>query len=277
MTVSALFEERRFVEAIGPARRACEANPDNADAWRAYCVALKHAHDWRACLDACQRAIALAPDDCEGPRWNAGIAATALGDWPTARASWRGNGIELPDGDGPIAMRLGMCSLRVGEDGAEETVFAQRIDPCRARIESVPLPECGRRYGDVILHDGEPRGRRLVGSHEVAVFDELVRLERSAYETWRVTVDCADQAELDALLALFSDIDGMVEDWTSNLQLLCRQCSLGTPHDHHRPDDIAWKTRHDLGFALRDEKPLSRLRRLKLWWRKEVREVTRLT
>lgn len=174
-------------------------------------------------------------------------------------------------------MRLGMCSLRVGEDGAEETVFAQRIDPCRARIESVPLPECGRRYGDVILHDGEPRGRRLVGSHEVAVFDELVRLERSAYETWRVTVDCADQAELDALLALFSDIDGMVEDWTSNLQLLCRQCSLGTPHDHHRPDDIAWKARHDLGFALRDEKPLSRLRRLKLWWRKEVREVTRLT
>ncbi len=176
-TVSALFKERRFVEAVGPARRMCEENPDDTDAWRAYCVALKHSHDWPACLDGCRRAMALAPDDCDGPRWNAGIAATAVGDWPTARVSWRGYGIEVPHGDGPIEMKLGLCSLRVGFDAEVETVFAQRIDPCRARIESVPLPECGRRYGDVILHDGEARGRRVVGSREVTVFDELVRLD----------------------------------------------------------------------------------------------------
>lgn len=276
--VSALFEERRFVDAVEPARRACEANPDSADAWRAYGVALKHAHDWRTCLEACQRAMALAPDDCEGPRWNAGIAATALGDWSTARASWSGHGAGVPDGDGPIEMKLGLCSLRVGLDAEPETVFAQRIDPCRARIEfSVPLPESGRRYRDVILHDGEARGRRVVGGREVPVFDELVRFERSPYETWRVTVDCADEAERDALLALFKDVDGMVEDWTSNLQLLCAQCSLGTPHDHHASDDAIWKPRRELALALRDERPLARLRRLKLWWRKEVREVTRLT
>lgn len=112
-------------------------------------------------------AIQLAPDDCEGPRWNAGIAATALGDWPTARASWRGQGLPIPDGEGPIDMQLGLCSLRVAGDDAVETVFAQRIDPCRARIESVPLPESGRRYGDVILHDGEARGRRVVGSRNI--------------------------------------------------------------------------------------------------------------
>ncbi len=92
-----------------------------------------------------------------------------------------------------------------------------------------------------------------------------------------MTVDCADEGERDALLALFADIDGMAEDWTSNLQLLCTQCSLGTPHDHHGPDDTVWKPRRDLGLALRDERPLARLRRMKLWWRKEVREVTRLT
>lgn len=109
------------------------------------------------------------------------------------------------------------------------------------------------------------------------MFDELVRLERSRYETWRVTVDCADAAERDALLALFDGIDGMAEDWTSNLQLLCEQCSLGTPHDHHAPDDNLWKPRRELALALRDAQPLQRLRRMKLWWRKGVREVTRLT
>jgi hypothetical protein len=37
----------------------------------------KHARRWQDALRACDRAIALDPNDCEGPRWNAGIAAAA--------------------------------------------------------------------------------------------------------------------------------------------------------------------------------------------------------
>jgi tetratricopeptide (TPR) repeat protein len=83
-----LINERRFRDAVEPAAEACRLRPDWAAAWSNYCVALKHARSWAACLQACDRAIELDPDDSEGPSWNAGIAATALGDWGRARRYW---------------------------------------------------------------------------------------------------------------------------------------------------------------------------------------------
>src|SRR5215470_3764181 len=90
-----LIGERRFREAVEPAGAACRLRPDWAEAWCNYGVALKHAQRWADCLEACDRAITLDPNDSEGPRWNAGIAATALGDWGRARAAWASCGVQV--------------------------------------------------------------------------------------------------------------------------------------------------------------------------------------
>jgi hypothetical protein len=141
----------------------------------------------------------------------------------------------------------------------------------------VPLPASDRRFGDVVLHDGESRGKRRLGDALIPVFDELQLLSRSEYGTWRVTVECQSATERDALLALFDDADGSVEDWTESIVVLCSKCSLGEPHDEHdeRPDQ-AWRPHRELGLALRDERELRRLRQLGLWWRRGVRDVTKV-
>ncbi len=278
----ALLDERRFRDAVGPAAEACRLRPDSAAAWWHQGVVQKHVGQWRACLDACDRAIALAPDDSAGPRWNAGIAATALGDWPRARAAWRAYGIDVPPGEGPLTMKLGVVCVRVAPSERAEVVWCARFDPCRARVLSVPQPASGRRFGDIVLHDGERRGSRALDGRDVPVFDELMVLEPSSYRTWIVDVICADPAALAALVARFDDVDGTIEDWTDSLQVLCAACSLGTPHAHD-PDDepggevgdgAAWQPARQLGLALRDERDLDRARDAAGRWLPGIRTVT---
>lgn len=273
---SVLIDERRFREAVELAGAACRLRPDWADAWWSYGVALKHAQRWPDCLEACDRAIALDPEHSEGPRWNAGIAATALGDWGRARAAWVACGIPVPPGDGPLEMAIGRAGVRICVDAAPEVVICRRIDPCRARIASVPLPESGHRFGDVVLHDGEPRGKRRLGEASISVFDELRLLESAGYGTWRLAVTCRTPEERDALLALYDDVDGAIEDWTDSVVILCARCSLGEPCGDHARRDAAWRPDRDLGLALRNEQDLRRLRQLGLWWRRGVRDVTRM-
>ena len=274
------IDARRFVDAIPLAERAAALAPDWADPWSNLVVGYKHARRWQDCLDACDRRLALDTEHADGVHWNAGIAATALGDWQLARRCWEAIGLDVPDGDGPIAMKLGATPIRVGAGAAREVVWCDRIDPCRARIEGVPLPDSGRRCGDLILHDGEPRGRRRLGERSVAVFDELAVLAPSRLLTWEVVVTAGDAAERDAIVARLEEWDRSVrvEDWTESV--LCAPCRLGEPHDHGDDDDDGgepppWQVERRLGLAAQDDSALGPLRRLGMWWRREVRSVKR--
>lgn len=273
----ALIDERRFREAIDPAAEACRLRPTWSHAWSNYGVALKHAHRWAECVEACDRVIALDPENSGGAHWNAGIAATALGNWSRARAAWSAYGVNVPVGDGPLEMEIGTAGVRIAPDDEPEVVFGKRLAPCRARILSVPLPESKHRFGDIVLHDGEPRGKRRLGERDVSVFDELLLLQPSAFGTWKVSATCQTPDERDVLVALFDDADGAIEDWTESLEVLCAECSLGTPHEHHdAKKDTAWRVNRELGLAIRDERDLARLRKLGLWWRRGIRDVTRV-
>lgn len=266
--VEALIEERRFREAVEPAKAACEMNPLSAGAWANYGIALKHAREWAECLRACERAIELDLEGFKGALWNAGIAASALENWPRARRAWSRYGIEMPDGEGPPEIELGDAGVRVAIDTEPEVVFCERIDPCRARIGSVPLPESDRRFGDIVLHDGERRGERELATRKIPVFDELGVLQRSTYETWKVTIECDHAGERDELLALFEGLEGAVEDWSENITFLCAQCSAGVPHDEHpAPANAPWQQVRKLGLAIAGEHELDRLKYLGRWRR----------
>jgi tetratricopeptide (TPR) repeat protein len=273
----ALINERQFRDAVEPAAEACRLRPEWHDAWWNYAVALKHANRWTDCLEACDRAIGLDPANSDGMHWNAGIAATALGDWSRARAAWTAYGVTIPPGDGPLEMELGAAGVRVSLDENPEVIYGKRLDPCRVRVVTVPLPESKHRFGDIVLHDGEARGTRKLGNGEIAVFDELVLLNASEYGTWRVLARCRTPEERDELVALFDDVDGAIEDWTESVHFLCAQCSLGQPHEHHDTKKAdGWSIEREFGLALRNERDIARIRQLGLWWRRGVRDVTRV-
>src|SRR5579862_2444045 len=98
-----------------------------------------------------ERALTCEPAG-EEAYWNLGIAATALG------------------------MGLGLVPIRLDPDGNGEVVWCDRLDPARALIRNVPTLESGFREGDIVLHDGEPKGKRELNGKFVSVFNALERI-----------------------------------------------------------------------------------------------------
>ena len=197
--------------------------------WYDAALAHKFLRNWEKAYDLGREAAARAPRGEGDPAfWNLGIAATIRRDWATARDAWDGFGIGLPDGEGEINGRFGNACVRLDTDGEREVVWIERLCPTRGRVVNVPLVG-GRRYGEIVLHDGEPKGERIVDGTNYPVFDELLLFEASDLPTLEVTVNAADTADLEALLGLFAG-SGYGAEPTSGAKLLCACCSEGTHH-----------------------------------------------
>jgi hypothetical protein len=213
-------------------RRALELDASLRWPWFDLGLIHKWRREWAECLACNRKAIELDPWDEQDPAyWNAGIAATALEDWPTARWAWRGYGVPTADGDGPIEEDFGpgVVRLPVGE-----TVWGTRIDPARMALFSIPLPDSGFRYGDIVLHDGEPRGSRVAGGREYSVFDAISRWRPSPVPTVQVVVNAPGRA-LERLMASFESSLIPAENWTTSMTLHCKACSHGRV-DYDSPD-----------------------------------------
>ena len=218
-------------------------------------LAAKYRRDWATSLRANQRAIERSAEFDEAAHWNAAIAATALHDWPAARRLWAACGIGIPEGEEEICANFGTAVLRLNawEDG--ECVYARRIDPCRARITNVPLPESGYRFGDIVLHDGAPTGTRPDEfGGEVSVFNALERWQQSPHDTYAAFVRCPEEADAAALSELSLDTDTFAEDWTRSIRFICLRCSYGnTPHEHESSPAApeSWQPERSFGIAAR--------------------------
>lgn len=226
-------------------------------------LAHKYMLDWHVSLQHNLRAIELHDQTDEAEHWNAAIAATALGDWATARGLWTACDIGIPDGEGPIESDYGVAVLRLNPWQDGETVFMRRIDPVRARLLNVPLPESGHRFGDIVLHDGAPTGYRYDGEHEVPVFNALGLLARSDFQTFVVFLRCHSREALQPLLDATAPGIGYAEDWTHTVRHYCLRCSYGKPHRHEPRDDSAWQPDRNLGIAAQSRKSVDKL--LKDW------------
>lgn len=232
----------------------------------------KYRREWAPSLVANLRAIETSDEKNEGAIWNAAIAATALGDWPQARQLWQHYGIKLPEGDGPIEAQFGVCCVRLNPWSNGETLFAQRIDPARAVLLNVPLPESGYRWGDIVLNDGARTGEREYGNGTVPVLNAMQLLTRSGFETFAVFVGAESEEDLDALLEIKLPGLGNVEDWTDTIRHLCLRCSYGTPHQDKQvhdansaanDDDGSWSRERNLGIAAQSRSTVERL--LEVW------------
>ena len=227
-------------------------------------LAHKYLRDWPASLRHNLRAQELHEEFDPSSAWNAGIAATALGDWAEARRQWTRCGIRIPEGEGPIEGDFGLVSVRLNPWGDGETVFARRIDVVRARLLNVPLPESGHRLFDIVLHDGARNGERRIEDGTVPVFNALARLAPSDYRTYVAFVrgdspeDIADREN-----ATLPGI-GYVEDWTGSIVHYCLRCSYGAPHRHDDADEAGeWQGERNLGIGSQSKAAVTRL--LKEW------------
>lgn len=221
----------------------------------------KYLRNWQVSLHHNLQSQALRSESNEASIWNAGIAATALGDWAEARRQWQSCGMKLPDGEGPIEANFGIVSIRLNPWGDGETVFARRIDPVRARLLNVPLPESGYQCMDIVLHDGASTGRRQVDGEEVMVFNAMQRVQRSDFKTYTVFVTCDDPKELTSLVETRAPGIACIEDWTDSLTMICLRCSYGAPHRHDKKNDKAseWKAERNIGIAAQSRQSVMKI------------------
>jgi tetratricopeptide (TPR) repeat protein len=256
-------------EEYGPAadlyRAALALVPAHAGGWHDLGIATKHLRLWEECRAANRRALALEPED-EGAAWNLGIAGTALEDWTAAREGWRAAAIEIPPGEGPPEMDLGPVPVRVAVDTSPEVVWCKRIDPARAIVQSIPTPQCERRYGDLVLHDGSAVGERLLDGRRVPVFNELALLAPSSWSTYQLEVEAGSPGDIAALEAILDAAGLPSEDWTASIRQLCRACSEGNPDtgEHRHEPETEWSARRRVGVA--SERSEAELRALVETW-----------
>jgi tetratricopeptide (TPR) repeat protein len=215
----------------------------------------KYRREWAESLRYNRLAAQLRPDH-DATNWNTGIAATALREWRVARDAWRRAGIEMDEGDEPIVGRFGFTPVRLNgfeeTDSQVEVVWAHRLSPVTARISNIPTPEACFRYGDVVLHDGAGTGTRLYApGDERSVFNVFELFEPSQHVTLDSMLNVPD---VDALKALHSACEAVgveIEDWTGNMQALCKACSEGRAHEQHdhemKTDE--WQAARRVGFA----------------------------
>ncbi|WP_323378135.1 tetratricopeptide repeat protein [Streptomyces smaragdinus] len=259
-----LIGDGRYEDAGALLTRAADLEPWLSESWFNLALLHKFRHDWEQARAAGLRAVALLDRATGAPDWwNVGIAATALQDWPLARRAWQAFGLRVPGtgtpgGDPdrpeslePLGMDLGSAAVRLSPEGEAEVVWGRRLDPARIEVHSIPLPSSGRRWGEVVLHDGVPHGERATAAgHTYPVFDEIELWAPSPTPTWVVLLEAATEADRDALEDLAADAGYAAEDWSSSVRLLCRTCSesrmpaaeggtsqagLLDPHDHSEP------------------------------------------
>jgi hypothetical protein len=202
-------------------------DPRAAGWWYDAALAQKFLRNWPEAYRLGIPAAALAPRGEQDPAfWNLGIAATILRDWATARDAWEGYGVSLPAGIGPIDGDFGLACVRINVVDGSEVVWVRRLCPTRARVITVPF-DTTRRFGEVVVHDGEPKGDRVVGDRTYRVFDELLLFEASDVPTLSVTVTAAEPADLDALGQRLADEDLGFEPLRNGV-VLCKCCSEGS-------------------------------------------------
>ena len=195
--------------------------------WYDAALAHKFLRNWPKAYELGREAAARAKRDSQDPAfWNLGIAATILEDWATARDAWRNFGLTVPDGDGEIMADFGVTPVRLTNG---EVVWARRLCPTRARVLNVPTPDSGRRFGEVVVHDGAPNGERTVDGQTFLVFDELLLFRSSDLPTTTVEVVAGTREDVQALTELF-EARGYAAEPASGVRLLCACCSEGTVH-----------------------------------------------
>ncbi|MBI5915027.1 MAG: hypothetical protein HY842_06590 [Bacteroidetes bacterium] len=171
-------------------------------------------HEWKPTFHYCLKAVEHNPFD-ENLWETLGLAATALADWETARYAWNQLGFDFKNSGGALHLDLGIVPVRLNPFTQPEIVAARRLDPVRARIESIPQPSSGRRHKDLILIEHKPAGRFFQQNKKMQVHDELDLLKQSTWNTYSALLHTDSQRDVDTLANLCLEAEIGFDNWSN--------------------------------------------------------------
>lgn len=205
--------------AVKLCKRLARMAPDWSVPFAFLCRTYRSRMEWKPTLHYCMKAVEHNAFD-ENLWETLGIAATALGEWETARYAWNQLGYHFKPSAEAIDLDLGIIPLRLNPATQPEVVAARRVDPVRAIIESIPQPSSGRRYGDLVLVENKPnqtgasvqfyQQRRVLPLH-----DELQLLKSSNWHTYSVMLFTATAADVDVLANLCLSANLGFDNWSN--------------------------------------------------------------
>jgi tetratricopeptide (TPR) repeat protein len=130
-----LLEQGDLLEAEQKFRKAIKQAPEWSAPWYNLGLVYKRLRNWKQSFECNQHATQLDPAD-NSAWWNLGIAATAVCNWEMARNAWTAYGIELPPGNEPIEMNLGLTPIRLNPEKSGEVDESHLCD-LRKRCQRV--------------------------------------------------------------------------------------------------------------------------------------------
>ncbi len=172
--------------------------------------------EWKPTFHYCLKAVEHNAFD-ENLWETLGIAATALGEWETARYAWNQLGFHFKSSAEALHLDLGILPIRLNPSTQPEIVAARRIDPVRCVIESIPQPSSGRRYKDLILVENKPNptGIFYLQNKKLPIHDELQLLKSSNWLTYSVLLHTSSQADVDTLANLCLSANLGFDNWSN--------------------------------------------------------------
>lgn len=161
--------------------------------------------EWKSVLHYAKKAVALDAGQYK-VWWDLGLAASALGRERIAHSVWQKFAA-------PARWKKRIV-LQLSLNGAFEIVLAQAIDPTKAVLCSIPHPESGMRFRDIVLFDREIVGYSLHGRRREPVFPVLYRVKPSFFHTFCCILENCTERGLGILSRLCEDADIGWEIWS---------------------------------------------------------------
>ncbi len=200
--------------AVKLSKKAIKLSPDWSAPFSLLSMIYKTRSEWHPSLYYSRKAIEINPFD-ESAWQNLAIAATALKKWLIARNAWNHLGFEFPKNNKAIKMNLGRIPVRINSNSKPEIIWATRIDPARAIIESIPQPSSDRRFQDVVLVDATVSGYHIKNGKKIPVYDELQLLKPSRKWTFVTLLKTSNPADILALDRLCAKARLGFDNWSN--------------------------------------------------------------
>jgi len=192
-------------------RAVIKLTPEHSFPYQQLSKIYRQRREWKPTLYYSQEAIKR--NTYEQIIWNnLATAATALEKWELAKTALQKIAVSIPvHSSKPIPIRIRTRSRRL------EIVWTLPLQQLCAKIISIPSPESGRRYGEVILYDWNNNEKHIVGNKTHRVFLEIERFKKSFYRTFSVLLHTDHSSAIQKLEELCYNQQLGFENW-SNLQ-----------------------------------------------------------
>ncbi|MEL6941725.1 MAG: hypothetical protein AAFO82_03580 [Bacteroidota bacterium] len=190
-------------------RAAIKLSPDNCFPYQQLSKIYRQRREWKPTLYYSEEAIKR--NTQEKIIWNnLATAATALSKWKLARITLQKISAAVPAHTAqPIPIRIHTRLRR------SEIVWALPLQQLCAKIISIPSPESGRRYGEILLYDWKSEERQIIGKKAHHVFLEIERLKKSFYRTFSVLLHTDQSSAIQKLAELCRDQELGFENWST--------------------------------------------------------------